>query len=247
MQVLAIKTPRVEFNDNIDSVLDILSPLNEKTIVAITSKIISFCEGRYVSKKDISKRQLIEQEADEICDLHRDDDPFSMCLTIKNNLLIPSAGIDESNANDSYILYPKNVWDSAAYIWNYLKEKNQISDLGIIITDSHTTMMRSGVTGIALSWCGFKPVYSYVNKPDLYGRPLQFTQVNIVDALAVSAVFAMGEGNEQTPIAILTNVPHIKFTESIPTLQDIESINISKDEDLYGPLLNAVKWTRGNN
>ena len=47
------------------------------------------------------------KEADEY--LPRKFVPGGWCMqTIKNNLLIPSAGIDESNANHNYILWPKD-------------------------------------------------------------------------------------------------------------------------------------------
>ncbi|MGL9689309.1 MAG: coenzyme F420-0:L-glutamate ligase [Wolbachia sp.] len=66
------------------------------------------------------------------------------------------------------------------------KDKICIKHLGILITDSNIAPMRLGVTGIALGWCGFEPFYSYVSKPDLYSRPLQVTQINLLDTLAAS-------------------------------------------------------------
>ncbi len=39
-----------------------------------------------------SKEEIIKREADAIVDM-----AHSICLTIKDNILIPSAGIDESN------------------------------------------------------------------------------------------------------------------------------------------------------
>lgn len=244
MQIRAIKTPIVRLNTEIESILDVLPELQENSVVAVTSKIISFCEGRCVAKSSADKRQLIKQEADEICELKSVDNPYNLCLTITKGILIPTAGIDESNANDTYVLYPKDPFASAVRIWNYLKEKNNISNLGIVVTDSKTTMMRRGVTGIAVSWCGFKPIYSYINKPDLFDRELQFTCLNVVDALAGAAVFSMGEGDEQTPIAIITDIPKIEFVSSAPTAEDIASVSISKDEDLYGPLLKSVQWEK---
>ncbi len=42
--------------------------------------------------------------------------------------------------------------------------------------------------------------------------------VNILDALAVPAVFCMGEGNEQTPFSIISDEPKIEFQEDPPTI-----------------------------
>jgi dihydrofolate synthase / folylpolyglutamate synthase len=48
---------------------------------------------------------------------------------MKDNTLIPSAGIDESNANGYYILRPKNIQKMTKEIWQYLKKKCKIKKL----------------------------------------------------------------------------------------------------------------------
>jgi putative folate metabolism gamma-glutamate ligase len=243
MQVKSIKTHIITFGDSLENILDkYIMTLEEKSIIAITSKILSVIEGRYVSKANINKYDLIKQEADLL--LKTDQNPYNIFLTIKDGLLIPSAGIDESNVDDVYVLYPAEPFQSAELIWRHLRTKHQIKELGVIITDSHTTIMRKGVTGIALSWCGFEPVYSYVGKPDIYGKALKVTQVNIVDALAVSAVFLMGEANEQTPISIIQDAPHIVFLDHKPTIEERNNMIISLEEDLYAPLLKAAAWDK---
>ena len=114
--------------------------------------------------------------------------------------------------------------------------------MGIVITDSHTTIMRRGVTGIALGWCGFSPVYSYIGKHDIYNQSLNVTQINILDSLAGAAVFVMGEGNEQIPITIIKDAPRLTFLDRPPSEEEKLSIVISMEEDLYGPLLKSAKW-----
>ena len=241
MQIRPIKTHRVEHGESLEDILDqYILDLQERPIVAVTSKIISVCEGRSVGKIGIDKYELIKQESDLL--LKTDKNPYNLYLTIKDGLLIPSAGIDESNVDDVYILYPSDVWQSCEKIWQHLRTKHNIKELGIIITDSHTTIMRRGVTGIALSWCGFEPLYSYIGKPDIYERPFKATQINIVDALATSAVFVMGEGREQTPIAIVTNAPHMTFLDKPPSKEQRADIVIKLEEDLYAPLFNSAQW-----
>ena len=243
MQINAIKTHKVSTNESLESVLNqCVTNLNNGDILAITSKIVSLCQGQVVEKSSVSKRDLIAREADRI--LHTDHNPYDLYLTIKDNILIPSAGVDESNSNGVYILYPQNVQAVAHTIWQHLTAKFSIENLGVIITDSHTTPMRRGVTGITLGWCGFEPLHSYVNKPDIYGNLLHVTQINILDALATSVVFMMGEGDEQTPLAIIRNAPKIKFTSLAPTTEEEKSVTITMEEDLYAPLLMAVKWTK---
>ncbi len=242
MQCSSIKTHKVSTNESLESILDqYVTNLNDGDILAITSKIVSLCQGRVVEKLSVSKRDLIAREADSV--LQTDYNPYDLYLTIKDNILIPSAGIDESNSNGVYILYPQNLQAVAHTVWKHLTTKFSIENLGVIITDSHTTPMRRGVTGITLGWCGFEPLHSYVNKPDIYGNLLHVTQINILDALATSAVFMMGEGDEQTPLAIIRNAPKIKFTSRAPTAQEEKSVTISMEEDLYAPLLMNAKWS----
>ncbi|WP_417905593.1 coenzyme F420-0:L-glutamate ligase [Candidatus Tisiphia endosymbiont of Micropterix aruncella] len=167
---------------------------------------------------------------------------YDIYLTLKNGLLIPSAGIDESNVDGVYVLYPQDVQKTAYWIWQYLCSKHNIRDLGIVITDSHATIMRRGVTGIALGWCGFSPLYSYIGKHDICNQSLNVTQINTLDSLAGAAVFVMGEGNEQTPITIIKHAPRMTFLDRPPSEEEKLSIVISMEEDLYGPLLKSAKW-----
>lgn len=244
MQIKTIKTHRITPNESLFQILDTYVPsIQEQEIVIITSKVISLCEGRVVIKNsEVSKETLIKQSADAYLCVQEEENPYGIQLTIKNNILIPSAGIDESNGNGWYILYPEDVQKSAIAIWEYLRMRDGIQHLGIVITDSHTTPMRRGVIGIGLGWSGFKPLYSYIGKPDCFGDPLKVTMVNILDALAVSSVFCMGEGDEQTPFSIISNAPKIEFQDHPPTIEEIKGITIPMEEDLYAPLLKQGAW-----
>jgi len=241
MYVHAIQTHPIQQGEDWEAILDLyVPPLSEGSILAVTSKILSLCQGRVVPKAAISKKALLRQEAEAILD--GDDSPYDLTLTLKNNILIPSAGIDESNGRGGYILYPKDIQGLAASLWGYLRKKHALDHCGVIITDSHTTPLRRGVTGIALGWCGFKPLYSYVGSSDLFGDPLRVTQSNLLDGLAAAAVVVMGEGNECTPLALIKDVPRLSFLYHPPPREEEESLSLSMEEDLYSPLLKAGKW-----
>lgn len=245
MRITPIKTRRVSPGDDLYPILDEALPvLQENSVVCITSKIISLCEGAVVNVSEAgNKRDLIHQEADAYLP-EQEHSRYNICLTIKNNLLIPTAGIDESNGGDVYILYPRDIQKSVAEIWAYLREKHGIKNLGILMTDSHTTPMRRGVTGIGIGWCGFEALYNYIGKPDCFGKLLRVTKINNLDALAASAVFVMGEGNEQTPVAILQDAPKIVFQDRPPDADEITEITIDIEDDLYAPILTAAPWVK---
>ncbi len=212
--------------------------------MVITSKIVSLCEGRVVPGDEVScKRQLVRNAADAYLD---EEAPFDIQLTITNNILIPSAGIDESNGNGSYILYPEDVQASALLIWNHLRKRDGLKRIGVIISDSHSTPLRRGVVGIGLGWCGFKPLYSYIGKPDCFNTPLKMTKVNVLDSLASAAVFCMGEGNESTPLATVRGVRNVEFEDSPPLAEDCEEFLVRMENDLYAPLLKNGNWVWNN-
>jgi putative folate metabolism gamma-glutamate ligase len=243
VQLTPLKTHLIQTGDSLLDIMDTyVPPLKDGSLLAVTSKIISICQNRVVQKDTIDhKYTLIQQEADAILKTE-DDNPYDLYLTITNGLLIPSAGIDESNGNNHYILYPKDLPSITTVLWRHLCQRDNIKKLGLIVTDSHTTPLRRGVTGIALSWCGFKPLYSYIGTPDLFGKNLRVSQINNLDALAAAAVLMMGEGAEQTPFVLIKDAPRIKFVSRPPSLEEIESVYIPLHKDLYGPLLKNPNW-----
>jgi putative folate metabolism gamma-glutamate ligase len=245
MQVTAYKTPKVQPNDDLYKILDECLPtLEEKSVICVTSKIVSLCEGNVIKDDgSVSKEELVHNEAD----YYLGDDyttAYGHIITIKNNILILSAGIDESNADGNFVLWPKKPQESAQKIWEYVRKKHNIKELGVIITDSHMVALRWGVRGVGIGWCGFNPLKNYVDQPDIFGRPLHSTRASILDGLATSAVLLMGEGSEQTPLAVITNLPFVSFTDQPMTEKDIQEMVIARKDDIYGPLLNAVQWTK---
>lgn len=243
MKIKAIRTGRVVGAQNIDAILDrYVKKIEENSVVAITSKIFSICEGNIIDSTGIDKEKLVYHEADLFL---RGENKFGAILTIKNNILIPTAGIDESNGNGKLILWPKNPQKSANKIRKYLKNKFKLKNLGLIITDSKTTPLRWGTTGIAIAHSGFEALNSYIGNKDIFGREMIATKANIADGLASSAVLAMGEGNEQTPIALITNIPFVRFQERNPTEKEVSELAIDLKDDLYSKILTSVRWQKG--
>ena len=247
MKATAIKTKKVEVGDKLFDILDQSLPkLKEKDVVALASKIVAITQGR-VLKNDgkIDKTELIKKESDYF--LPEKYTTFGVHLTIKNNIIIASAGIDESNGHGYYILWPENLEQTTNEIWKYLRAKLKVKQLGVVITDSKLAPMRRGVTAIGLSWCGFEPIRNYVGKPDIYGRPLRVETLNIVDCIAAAAVLEMGEAYEQTPLGIVSDIGQIEFLDRTPTKQEIKDMKIELGEDVFTGLLTSVEWKKGGN
>jgi F420-0:gamma-glutamyl ligase len=101
---------------------------------------------------------------------------------------------------------------------------------------------RRGAIGFALAWAGFEPLYDYRRTKDIFGREFLIEQTNIADALAAAAVLVMGEGKEQTPLAILRDVPHVS---SGPRRKSPDAFQVPFTEDLFAPLLLKGPWKKG--
>ena len=246
MIVKAIKTRKfLPPKDDLWELLSEVKSLEENSVVAVTSKVVSIGEGRCVSVNEITKDELAIKEADKY--LPRDASPGGWVLqTIKNNMLIASSGVDESNGDEYFVLWPEDVTASAKRIWNYLREKFNIKNLGVIITDSRLVPLRRGVVGVAIGFYGFKPVKDYRGKKDIFGRVMKMETSNLPDSLATAAVLEMGEGSECKPIAVISEIPDIEFIQSdFQPKNSEEEFNIPYEEDMFYPFFSAVNWKKG--
>lgn len=242
MIVKAIKTRKfIPPKDDLWELLSAVKSLKENCVVVVTSKVVSIGEGRCIPILKLDKDELIKQEADKY--LPRRFVPEELVMyTLKNNMLIASAGIDESNGNGYFILWPKNPNKSAKNIWQFLKNKFKLKNLGVIITDSRLIPLRGGVVGYSIGYFGFKPIKDYRGKIDLFGREFKMETSNIPDSLASAAVLEMGEGREAQPIAIISDISEIQFTTNEVNNSGFE---IEEKRDVFYPFLTSVKWVKG--
>lgn len=221
-----------------DEIWDILDTLHieDGDIVFITSKILGIHQGRCVAVNSCCKEELITNECTRYLP-YRHHAGFMVNLTVADNILIPSAGIDESNADGHYILWPKDVDKLCREIRTRLVKQHKVKNLGVVSTDSHTTPLRWGVTGITTGLAGVEPLRDLRGEADIFGRKMGVTKVNTIDALAGAAVLIMGEAAEQTPIVILRGYKEIRFNEAA----SMKDFTIAPEDDLYSPLLDVMK------
>jgi dihydrofolate synthase / folylpolyglutamate synthase len=236
LRVRALETALFGKGDNLTDFILANVPgemVHERMILAVTSKIVSLAEGRLVSRALTDKASLVRKEAD----IFLGEAGYGCMLTVKEGLFIPSAGIDESNsAGGDFILYPAEPFSAARLLWENLRDAWELEELGILLTDSRTFPLRWGVTGVCLSYWGFRAVKSMIGSEDLFGRPLQMTKINRADAFASAAVVTMGEGSERRPLALLSGM-ECEFTEHT----DPSELRIEPKDDLYFPLFRGFE------
>ena len=167
-----------------------------------------------ISKADPRLVELILREADIVI-------PGNVYLTLKDNILIPSAGIDLSNAPEGFaLLWPKNTESWARGCMNAVKKMFRLKHFGVVIIDSRCQPLRWGTVGVALAFAGFEGVEDARGQKDMYGKKLKVTRKAVADNLASAAEIVMGEAGEQTPFVLIRKAP-VHFTNkkmsSFPT------------------------------
>lgn len=242
MNINPIRTQKVtSHRQDLLAILDeSVESLTNGSILAVSAKIVSICQGRTVPIDSIDKEVLIQQEADRW--LPFDSNPYRIPLTCRDNILTPMAGIDESNGDDVYILWPENPQQLVNQVREHLCHRFGLPHVGVLLTDSNIAPLRMGTIGIGLAHSGFCAINDYRGQDDLFGKPMHVTTANLLDGLAAAAVLVMGEGNEQTPLAILSDLPFVEFQTRNPTDGELAQLHIDPNHDLYAPLLNAGPW-----
>lgn len=252
MRVTAIKTAIVRpgAGQTLAQFLDAAIPrVSPRTVLAITSKVVAILEGRCVDAQagapDFAayKKQLIEAEAERYIDAS--ENSWGVTLAIKNSRLVPNSGIDESNADGMLILWPQDPDRSCDEIYRYLRDRDGIKDFGVILTDSTTAPMRTGVNGVAIAYAGLKPLRDLIGQDDLFGRKLKMTRINVIEGLAAAAVLVMGEGAECTPVAILDDLDFVEFVDGTPSDEERAGLEIELEQDLYASFLKRAPWQKG--
>ena len=206
MELIPLKSRLIKKNDDLmDIVKESLKSKKERLIegdiLVIASKALAYSQGHLVSsgsKKEFTA--LIRREADRVLE------EGEMVITLKNKILIPNAGIDNSNTpKGQVILWPEDPFEDARQIRQELMKEFKLSHLGVLISDSHCQPLRMGTSGIAFGWAGFQGVQDERGKKDLFGKKMTYTRIAVADNLASSANLLMGETDASIPFVIVRN------------------------------------------
>lgn len=237
MKVTAIKTSLFKEGQNLDDFINShIKKIKDGSVIVITSKIVSLSEGRFIkAKTKRDKEEIIKSESD-LAILTK-----YAWLTLKDGALLASAGVDESNGNGKIILLPRDSFQTTKAIREKLLKKHRLKNLGVIITDSRSTILRSGSIGVAIGYAGFKGAEYYRGKKDIFGRRFKYSKVDHANALAGSAVLEMGEGDEMKPLAIIEEAP-ITFTDRM----NRRELFINLADDMYLPYINKFVKMKNN-
>jgi coenzyme F420-0:L-glutamate ligase/coenzyme F420-1:gamma-L-glutamate ligase len=189
-------------------------------VLVLAQKIVSKAEGRYAYLNGVEPSAEAVELAGQC-----DKDPRHMQVVLNESREIirkrpgvvivehvlgyvhANAGIDRSNINSEddnprLLLLPENPDRSAAELRSALLASTGVG-VNIIINDSAGRAWRNGTVGFAIATAGFEALENRVGEADLYGRPLEVTEVAVADELSAAASFMMGQGDEALPLVLI--------------------------------------------
>jgi coenzyme F420-0:L-glutamate ligase/coenzyme F420-1:gamma-L-glutamate ligase len=189
-------------------------------VLVLAQKIVSKAEGRYAYLNGVEPSAEAVELAGQC-----DKDPRHMQVVLNESREIirkrpgvvivehvlgyvhANAGIDRSNINSDddnprLLLLPENPDRSAAELRSALLASTGVG-VNIIINDSAGRAWRNGTVGFAIATAGFEALENRVGEADLYGRPLEVTEVAVADELSAAASFMMGQGDEALPLVLI--------------------------------------------
>jgi len=246
MQAFSLETSLIKPKDNlvnmlIQAVKRRNLKLEDKDVIAISSKAVAMAQGRIVELHQVAPSkeartlaekhslqpqfaELIIQEAEQIY-----GGVEKAVLTLKNGILTVNAGIDRKNAPSGHVvLWPIDPQQHIENIRNEIRQKAG-KRVGVLVVDSDVAPLRLGTRGLAVAVAGFEPVKDCRDEKDLYQKPLLITRHAIADDLASLAHLLMGETSEKTPFVLIRDAP-VTFTDERVSS---EEMGISSDKCVY--------------
>ena len=224
MRLFAVKTRVVRVGDDlVELILESLRTCNlqleDNDVLAVTSKIVSYSEGRVVRLSEVApskKARLLAKEysvKSEFAELIlREAERIyggvdKAVLTFKNGVMTPNAGIDNKNTPDDFaVLWPTDPEEFVREFRDSIKRRVG-KDVAVLLVDSGLVPLRKGTNGLALAVAGFRPIRDDIGKKDLFGKPIMITRQAVADDLASAAHLMMGEAVEQTPVVLIKDAP----------------------------------------
>ncbi len=190
-------------------------------VLVLAQKIVSKAEGRLIdlatvrpsdaaraladeTGKDPRVVELILRESDRVVRAR----PGLIIVRHRLGYVLANAGIDASNVGEGRVLLlPEDPDRSCADIRAELERRTGVAP-GVVVNDSLGRAWRLGTTGTALGVAGLAALKDMRGTADLFGRPLQVSEIGLADEVAAAASILMGQAAEGRPVALVRGLPY---------------------------------------
>jgi coenzyme F420-0:L-glutamate ligase/coenzyme F420-1:gamma-L-glutamate ligase len=210
-------------------------------LLVVAQKVVSKAEGRQVdltritpsveaeqlaaqAEKDPRVVEVILSEAKQVLRVR----PGVIIVEHRLGFVCANAGVDHSNVEgeDVVLMLPEDPEQSAHRLRSAFEQASGVR-LGVLVIDSHGRAWRMGTEGVAIGLSGLQALMDLRGWPDLFGDPLQVTQVGVADEIAAAASLLMGQAAEGRPVVHVRGMPYPLREGSIQELLR------PKEEDLF--------------
>lgn len=192
--------------------------LTSQDIVVIAQKVVSKAENCFVDLRQVKTSTRARELADITCKpaalvevILQDSAEVIRAqaglLIVQHRLgfICANAGVDHSNVSeqpDVVLRLPQNPDASARAIRQEISRQTGATP-PVLIIDSHGRAWRFGTVGVTIGVSGIAPVQDLRGTPDLFGTPLEHTEVGFADQIAAAASLTMGQAAEACPVVIV--------------------------------------------
>ena len=212
--------PLIHAGDNLPSIICENIELQDRDIVIAASTVVAKAEGEIFRLEAITPGKISLEIAaragkdarfiEAVLSRSREvlvEKPFMLVTTLSGHTCV-NAGIDESNIENGFLLYPPESPDASASRLGQELEKLSGKKLSVIVTDTNGRAFKIGQTGIAIGIYKIKPVKRWIGEKDLFGKDLEITEEAIADELAGAANLLMGEGADGIPVVVIRGLDY---------------------------------------
>lgn len=208
--------------------------LHAGDVLVLAQKIVSKAEGRQVALSDVTPSpaaidlaarahkdprvvELMLSESSEIMRVRRG----VIIVRHRLGLVLANAGIDQSNVDPhgEVLLLPRDPDASCAALRAQLRERTGI-DIAVVIIDSLGRAWRNGTVGTAIGASGLPGLLDLRGQPDLFGRPLQTSELGYADEIAAAASLLMGQAGEGRPAVLLRGLSTTRDGNAAELIRD---------------------------
>jgi len=180
--------------------------LKDGDILAITSKIVSKAEGRFVQADD--REEAITAETVRVVATRAHARGVTRIVENRLGMVLAAAGVDSSNTPEgTVLLLPVDPDASALAIASALRTRFGL-ELGIVITDTLGRPWRQGQTDVVIGAAGVRVLDDLRGSTDAGGKPLEVTMAAVGDEIAGAADLVKGKASG-LPIAVVRGMGHL--------------------------------------
>jgi len=199
--------PEIATGDDLAVIIgDRSGPLQDGDILAVTSKIVSKAEGRFVQASD--REQAITDETVRVVATRTHPGGVTRIVENRLGMVAAAAGVDASNTpQGTVLLLPRDPDASALRLRTVLEHRFGVR-LGVLITDTLGRAWREGQTDVAIGASGVRVLDDLRGTVDAQGRRLDVTLPATGDEIA-SAADLVKRKSGGLPVAVVRGLSHL--------------------------------------